>query len=273
MGTLYLVATPIGNLEDLSFRALRVLREVELIAAEDTRRTAKLLAHYEIDTPLISYHEHSSGGRAEHLIARLGQIDLALVSDAGSPLISDPGYELVSAAVERGIKVVPVPGPSAVISALSASALPTESFLFLGYLPRKDKDRKALLEREARSAHTLVFFEVPHRLQAALSDLLSIFGPERPAAICRELTKLHEQIVRGTLAEIVKRLQEVEPRGEYTLVIGGADGAVTWTEAEVRKALQQRIAGGDKPSAAARFVASQSGWSRRDVYRLTLEEE
>ena len=272
MGTLYLVATPIGNLEDLSFRALRVLREVELIAAEDTRRTGKLLAHYEIDTPLISYHEHSSGDRVEDLLARLGQGDLALVSDAGSPLISDPGYELVTAAVERGITVVPIPGPSAVVSALSVSGLPSESFLFLGYLPRKDKERQALLEREARRAHTLVFFEVPHRLQAALSDLVSIFGPERPAAVCRELTKLHEQIVRGTLGEIVEGLEAVEPRGEYTLVIGGAGGAGPWTEAEVRAALQQRIAGGDKPSAAARFVASQSGWSRQDVYRLTLEE-
>jgi 16S rRNA (cytidine1402-2'-O)-methyltransferase len=273
VGTLYLVATPIGNLEDLSFRALRVLREVELIAAEDTRRTGKLLAHYEIDTPLISYHEHSSGDRVKDLLARLGQGDLALVSDAGSPLISDPGYELVTAAVERGITVVPIPGPSAVVSALSASGLPTDSFLFLGYLPRKSKERKALLEREAHSTYTMVFFEVPHRLQAALSDLASIFGPERPVAVCRELTKLHEQIVRGTLGEIVERLDAVEPRGEYTLVIAGAGGSGPWTEVEVRRALQQRLASGEGPSAAARFVASQSGWSRGDVYRFTLEEE
>jgi 16S rRNA (cytidine1402-2'-O)-methyltransferase len=273
VGTLYLVATPIGNLEDISLRALRVLREVALVAAEDTRRTAKLLSHYDITTPLISYHEHSGDRRLGDLIARLESDDLALVSDAGSPLISDPGYELLQAAIEKGIRVIPIPGPSAVISALSASGLPTESFLFLGYLPRKSKERRALLEREARNPHTLIFFEVPHRLQQALKDLASILGPERPVAVCRELTKLHEEIVRGELGAISGALEELETRGEFTLVVAGARGSGSWTEGEVRRALEERIEHGDRPSEAARFVASQSGWSRQDVYRLSLEEE
>jgi 16S rRNA (cytidine1402-2'-O)-methyltransferase len=273
VGTLYLVATPIGNLEDISLRALRVLREVDIIAAEDTRRTGKLLAHYEIDTPLISYHEHSGKLRLNELATRLEHADVALVSDAGSPLISDPGYELIQAAAEREIAVVPIPGPSAVIAALGAAGLPTDSFLFLGYLPRKDTERKTLLEQQVRTSYTLVLFEVPHRIRDALDDLVAIFGPDRPGAICREMTKKHEQILRGTLGEIAEAIHEIEARGEYTLVIAGAPGSQDWTEAEVRRALDERIAAGSKPSEAARWVASQSGWTRGDVYRLTLEEE
>lgn len=273
MGTLYLVATPIGNLEDISLRALRVLREVDFIAAEDTRRTGVLLAHYEIETPLISYHEHSDDRRLEDLIGRLENADIALVSDAGSPLISDPGYELIQAAAERGVAVVPIPGPSAVIVALSAAGLPADSFLFSGYLPRKTEERKTLLEQQARVPHTLVFFEVPHRIQSSLGDLVAAFGPDRPAAVCRELTKMHEEIRRGTLGEIAEVLKSEQARGEYTLVVAGAPDEHDWTEAEVRRALEQRIAAGSKPSEAARWVASQSGWARRDVYRLTLEGE
>jgi len=273
VGKLYLVATPIGNLEDISLRALRVLREVDFIAAEDTRRTGKLLAHYEIDTPLVSYHEYSDEQRLEDLIGRLENADLVLVSDAGSPLISDPGYELIQAATARGFTVVPIPGPSAVIAALSAAGLPTDTFLFLGYLPRKNNERKKLLEQQKRVPHTLVFFEVPHRMKSSLDDLVTVFGRDRPAAVCRELTKIHEQVVRGALGDIAAELESVEARGEYTLVIAGAPGSHDWTEAEVRRALDERIAAGGKPSEAARWVASQSGWARRDVYRLTLEEE
>jgi 16S rRNA (cytidine1402-2'-O)-methyltransferase len=273
VGKLYLVATPIGNLEDISLRALRVLRQVDLIAAEDTRHTRKLLAHYEIDTPLLSYHEHSNDQRLQEILQRLQGADVALVSDAGSPLISDPGYELIRAAVERGVSVVPIPGASAVITALSAAGLPSDAFLFQGYLPRKRKERRALLEQQARYPYTLVFFEVPHRLQASLNDLVEILGPERPAAVCRELTKVHEEIVRGDLGEILNTLGSVEPRGEYTLVVAGASGPKVWTEGEVRKALQERIAYGDKPSDAARWVASHSGWPRPEVYKFTLEEE
>lgn len=273
VGKLYLVATPIGNLEDISLRALRVLRQVDLIAAEDTRHTRKLLAHYEIDTPLLSYHEHSNDQRLQEILQRLQGADVALVSDAGSPLISDPGYELIRAAVERGVSVVPIPGASAVITALSAAGLPSDAFLFQGYLPRKRKERRALLEQQARYPYTLVFFEVPHRLQASLNDLVEILGPERPAAVCRELTKVHEEIVRGNLGEILNTLGSVEPRGEYTLVVAGASGPKVWTEGEVRKALQERIAYGDKPSDAARWVASHSGWPRPEVYKFTLEEE
>lgn len=273
MGTLYLVATPIGNLEDITLRALRVLREVALIAAEDTRRTGKLLARYEIETPLISYHDHSADQRVEELLTRLASEDVALVSDAGSPLISDPGYELIQAAAHQGIPVVPVPGPSAVIAALSASGLATDSFLFSGYLPRKGNERRRMLQGQANAQHTLIFFEVPHRLHASLEDLIEVLGADRPAAVCRELTKLHEQIVRGTLSEIQAHLRDVDPRGEYTLVIGGAAGPGPWTEDEVRQALEERIHSGDTPSQAARWVASQSGWSRREIYRFTLEEE
>lgn len=273
VGTLYLVATPIGNLEDISLRALRVLGEVQIIAAEDTRRTAKLLAHYDIETPLTSYHEHSDQQRVNDLLDRLDQGDLALVSDAGSPLVSDPGYELIRAAIARGMAVVPIPGPSAVIAALSASGLPTDSFLFLGYLPRKKAERRDLLERMSRSVHTMVFFEVPHRLHDALSDLISIFGKDRRAAVCRELTKIHEEISRGTLAEIAELLGDDEARGEYTLIVAGSEGPPTWTEEEVRRALKERMEQGDRPTEAARWVASHSGWTRQDVYRFTLEEE
>jgi 16S rRNA (cytidine1402-2'-O)-methyltransferase len=273
VGTLYLVATPIGNLEDISLRALRVLGEVDVIAAEDTRRTAKLLAHYDLKTPLMSYHEHSGPKRVDDLIERLDQGDIALVSDAGSPLISDPGYELIQAAIAGDIPVVPIPGPSAVIAALSASGLPTDSFLFLGYLPRKAKERRSFIERLARAPYTLVFFEVPHRLPEALDDLVSIFGTERQAAVCRELTKMHEQITRGTLAEITKQLGDLEGRGEYTLIVAGSEGPQTWNEDEVRRALKDRIAQGDRPTEAARWVASRSGWNRQEVYRFTLEEE
>jgi 16S rRNA (cytidine1402-2'-O)-methyltransferase len=268
-----LVATPIGNLEDISLRALRVLREVDLIAAEDTRRTGKLLAHYELETTLTSYHEHSDDQRLLEIMRKLESADVALVSDAGSPLISDPGYELIKAATEQGVSVVPIPGASAVITALSAAGLPGDSFLFLGYIPRKSKERKSLLERQARQPHTLVFFEVPHRLLASLSALVEIFGSDRPAVICRELTKMHEQIMRGTLGEIQAELQAAEPRGEFTLVVAGASGPGVWSEAEVRKALDERIAYGDKPSDAARWVAARSGWARQDVYKITLEEE
>jgi 16S rRNA (cytidine1402-2'-O)-methyltransferase len=272
VGTLYLVATPIGNLEDITLRALRILKEVHHIAAEDTRHTRKLLDHYDIDTPLLSYHEHNKLTRLNEVMELLDAGDVALVSDAGTPALSDPGYLLVQAALDAGHAVSPVPGPSAPVAALVASGLSSDSFLYVGYLPRKRAARRALLEALDDEPHTLLAFETPHRLLDALSDLESILGPNREIAVCRELTKVHEQILRGTIGEIHHRLRERVPRGEITLVIEGATASPRWDESRVRAALQERLAAGSTPSEAAREVASQAGWVRRDVYQLTLED-
>ena len=272
VGTLYLVATPIGNLEDLTQRALRVLREVDLIAAEDTRQTRKLLDHYQIDTPLISYHEHNKLKRLERLRQALEKGDVALVSDAGTPGLSDPGYLLVRYALDAGCQVSPIPGPSAPIAALVASGLPTDSFVFLGYLPRRQIERRRLMEEMSQERRTMLAFEVPHRLLKSLEDMEATFGAGRPIVVCRELTKVHEEILRGTLSEIREHFKEIAPRGEFTLVIGGATGEDRWDEAVVKKELGERMARGLNPSEAAREVAAEAGWSRREVYRLTLED-
>jgi 16S rRNA (cytidine1402-2'-O)-methyltransferase len=223
MGTLYLVGTPIGNLEDISLRALRVLREVGLIAAEDTRTTRKLLSHYDIHTPLTSYHDFSGPGKTRHLVSRLAEIDVALVSEAGMPGLSDPGYPLVRAALAAGVPVTTVPGPSALVSALVLSGLPTHACHYLGFLPRKSGARRNLLQRVAAEPDTLVMYESPHRLVAALRDIEAVFG-QRPVAAARELTKRFEEIVRGTAGEVRAHFERVPPRGEFTLVVGGADG-------------------------------------------------
>jgi 16S rRNA (cytidine1402-2'-O)-methyltransferase len=272
VGTLYLVATPIGHLEDITLRALSVLRQAALIASEDTRQTRKLLARYGVVTRQVSYHEHSPAARLSALLQALDEGDVALVSDAGTPGLSDPGFELVRLAIERGHVVRPVPGPSAPIAALVASGLPADRFTFLGYLPRQRAERRTLLEAHAHAANTLVFFEVPHRLRSALADLEAVFGAERPAAVARELTKIHEEIRRGGLAELRKHFAGVEPRGEFTLVVAGAGDGSRWSEAEVRAALRDRDRQGDSPSAAARLVAQRSGWRRGDVYRLSLAQ-
>lgn len=271
MGTLYLVGTPIGNLEDITLRALRVLREVSLIAAEDTRRARILLDRYEITTPVVSYFEGNKAARERQLLDALEQGDLALISEAGMPGLSDPGYELVRAAIEHGHRVVPIPGPSAPIAALVASGLPTDQFVFLGFLPRRRSQRRALLAEVAREPRTLVAFEAPHRLREALADLEEVLG-DRPIAICRELTKQFEEIWRGTLSQARARFQEEEPRGEFTLVIGGAPRGETWDAETVRQAVEQRLRAGMPRSEAVREVAVLSGWNRRAVYRLSLEK-
>ncbi len=273
MGTLYVVATPLGNLEDLTFRALRVLKEVDLIAAEDTRRVQVLLRHYGVTTPTLSYHKFNAAARRARLLEALAQGDVALVSDAGTPLLSDPGAELVRAAWEAGHRVVPIPGPSAPAAALSAAGLPADRYLFLGYLPRRGTDRRALLGRVAPLPWTLVLFEVPHRLRAALEDLVQVLGPQRPVACCRELTKLHEEIWRGTLGELLERYRTEAPRGEYTLVIAGApeEGAGDpWEEAA--RLWRTLAAEGLPPSRIAREVARTLGLPRGEVYRRGLEE-
>ena len=220
MSTLYLVATPIGNLEDISARALRILGEVRLIAAEDTRQTRKLLTHFGIATPLTSYHEHNKIGKLEPVLNALAQGDVALVSDAGTPALNDPGYELVIAALAAGHTVSPIPGPSAPIAALVASGLPTDTFLYLGYLPRKANERRRFLAEVASLPYTLIFLEAPHRLLEALQDLQTILG-DRQASIARELTKLHEEIFRGSLSAASQHFTLQMPRGEFTLVVAG----------------------------------------------------
>ncbi|MCC6174356.1 MAG: 16S rRNA (cytidine(1402)-2'-O)-methyltransferase [Chloroflexi bacterium] len=222
MGTLFVVGTPIGNLEDVTPRALRVLREVGLIAAEDTRVTRTLLRHYEIETPMVSFHEFSGPGKVRHLVERLAQQDVALVSDAGMPGLSDPGYPLIRAALDAGHTIVPVPGPSAILSALVASGLPMHAFTFLGFLPRKSAERQRLFASLRDATISQVVFESPHRVSAALDDLVAEVGPDRPIAVARELTKKFEEIVRGPAGEVAAEFRRRAPRGEFTLVIGPA---------------------------------------------------
>jgi 16S rRNA (cytidine1402-2'-O)-methyltransferase len=268
MGTLYVVATPIGNLEDITFRAVRVLDEVALIAAEDTRKARVLLDRYEIPTPVTSFFEGNERRKLEVILNALAQGDVALISEAGTPTVSDPGYPLVNTAIERGFPVVPVPGPSAHTAALVASGLPTDRFLFLGFLPRQASERAALLADVAHLQVTLILYESPRRVAETVGALREGLG-NRPVALCRELTKLHEEIWRGDLAGARAHLQAHPPRGEFTLVVGGAtEEELRWDEAQVRAALTEAMAGGLSHSQAAREVAKRSGWNRSDVYDL-----
>jgi 16S rRNA (cytidine1402-2'-O)-methyltransferase len=273
VSTLYLIGTPIGNLEDITIRALRILKEVALIAAEDTRRARILAQRYEIETPITSYFEGNKLTKMETVLRALDAGDVALISEAGMPGLSDPGYELVCTAIERGYRVVPVPGPSAPVTALVASGLPSDSFLYLGFLPRRPRDRRRLLADVAQEQRTLVAFETRHRLRKSLADIEAVLG-DRPLAVCRELTKLHEEIWRGTISGARDHFAEVEPRGEFTLVIGGASQEhVRWEKARVRDALEELLAEGLARPAAARRVAAASGWSRGEVYGLGLEPD
>jgi 16S rRNA (cytidine1402-2'-O)-methyltransferase len=270
VGTLYLVATPIGNLQDISGRALETLGKVRLIAAEDTRQTRKLLNHYQIHTPLVSYHEHNKLSRLAEVLAALNEADVALVSDAGTPALNDPGYELVKAALQAGYPVSPIPGPSAPLAALVASGLPTDAFLYLGYLPRKTGERLTLLRKIAALPYTLVFLETPHRLSSALQDLQSGLG-DRAVAVARELTKLHEEIFRGKLSQALAHFSAQPARGEITLVIEGNKAQVVWSDEQVRSRLEQLLSEGHSTAQSASEVADQSGWPRRTLYRLVME--
>lgn len=272
MGALYLVGTPIGNLEDITLRALRILGEVKLIAAEDTRRARILTQRYEIETPVTSYFEGNKLAKLETVLSALDAGDVALISEAGMPGLSDPGYELVCAAIERGYLVVPVPGPSAPVTALVVSGLPSDSFLYLGFLPRRGSERRKLLAEVADERRALILFEAPHRLRKSLADFEAVLG-DRPLAVCREMTKLHEEIWRGSVAEARTYFDEIEPRGEFTLVIGGAPEGERehWDKDRVRAALDDLLAQGVRRSVAARRVAIASGWGRREVYKLGLE--
>lgn len=271
MGTLYLIATPIGNLEDISARALRLLGSVRLIAAEDTRQTARLLHHFDLHTPLRSYHEHNKLSRLDEILAALAAGDVALVSDAGTPALNDPGYELVRAALAAGYAVSPVPGACAPVAALVASGLPTDAFLYLGYLPRKGGERRRLLEEVAGLPYTLIFLEAPHRLLEALGDLESTLG-DRQMAAARELTKLHEEVFRGGIGATRAHFTANEPRGEFTLVVAGRPPEERqWSEERLRAALAAALAGGESPSRAAAQLAAQAGWPKKAVYQLALE--
>ena len=271
MSTLFLVATPIGNLEDVTLRALRILREVPLIAAEDTRTARKLLAHYDIHSKLISYNEHNMRERTPRLLAALESGDLALVSEAGTPGLSDPGHELIVAALSAGHRVSPIPGPAAPVAALVASGLPFRQFAFLGFLPRRSVERQRLFASRAADPATLVFFESPHRLRDALHDALASLG-DRTVAVCRELTKLHEETFRGPLTDAIAHF--AEPRGEFTVVIEGAaaqtaDVSDDDLRAELRRLRELGVTSRD----AATEVARRTGAAKRRVYALSLELE
>jgi 16S rRNA (cytidine1402-2'-O)-methyltransferase len=271
MSTLFLVATPIGNLEDISSRALRTLREVCLIAAEDTRHTAKLLQRYDIHTPCISYHEHNKLVRLERVLEALNEGDVALVSDAGTPALNDPGYELVRNVIAARHAVSPIPGACAPIAALVVSGLPTDSFLYLGYLPRKSSERQRMLVKIADLPYTLIFLESPHRLLSALEDLLTGLG-DRQVAVGRELTKLHEEIFRGKLSEAIDYFNQSPPRGEFTLVLeGGKIHAQRWLEERLDSELENFLQRGKPANQAAVQLAVPSGWSRREIYQRMLE--
>ncbi len=270
MGTLYIVGTPIGNLEDITLRALRILREVSLIAAEDTRRAQLLTSHHDIDTPTTSYFEGNKLTKLSTVFEALDVGDVALISEAGMPGLSDPGYELIQSAIERGYPVVPIPGPTAPVTALVVSGLPTDSFLFLGYLPRRQSRRRRVLEKVAHERHTLIAFEAPHRIRECLGDVEATLG-DRPLALCREMTKVYEEIWRGTVSEARAYFEDHEPRGEFTVVIGGAsEEGERWDEEQVRTALEDLLAQGVRRPNAAKRVAELSGWDRSAVYQLGL---
>jgi len=272
-GLLYLVATPIGNLEDITYRAVRVLREIDLIACEDTRQTRKLLEHFDIHKPTVSYHEHNEAERSADLVERLrAGAAIALVSDAGMPLVSDPGFRLVRAAVAAGIAVQPVPGPSASLAALAASGLPTDSFHFAGFLPVKPGQRAKLLESLADEQATLIFYEAPHRVLESLEAIGKALGP-RPVVVARELTKIHEEFLRGTAEEIRAQLASRDAvKGEFTILIGKSQGPLP-DDTPLAEAVDTLVHNGVGRMDAIKQVARRRGLSKREVYDQVLKEK
>ena len=265
MPNLYVVATPIGNLEDISLRALRTLRAVKLIAAEDTRKARHLLKTYDVKTPVTSYHEQNKRTRMGYILKQLELGDVALVSEAGTPGISDPGYELITAAIRQEIPVIAIPGASSIITALVISGMPTDRFVYVGFLPRKPGDRRRLLESVADEPGTIVAMEAPHRLKAALNDIFLVLG-DRNIAICRELTKLYEEVFRGTLTRAQEHFSQ--PRGEFTLVIeGNRKKARPQLTPDIERQLETMHAAGQKAKEAVARVARETGVSRKELYR------
>lgn len=273
MSTLYLVATPIGNLEDLSPRAVRILSEVMLIAAEDTRHTAKLLNHFKITTKSTSYYDHNKKKKLENILNALQEGDVALVSDAGSPGLNDPGFLLVKAAIEARHTISPIPGPSAPIAALITSGLPTDKFLYLGYLPRKENQRIKSLKDIQEFPHTIIYFETPHRLIDSLSNILEILG-DRQIAIASELTKLYESIFRGTITDALGYFEAYPAKGEYTLVLHGHVQKTTkWDSTKLENSINVELESNKQPSQIARDLAKISGWSRREIYNQITKSQ
>ncbi len=273
IGILYVVATPIGNLEDITYRAVRTLREADLIACEDTRHTRKLLDHYGITKPLVSYHEHNESTRAEELVAKMQSgASVALVSDAGMPLVSDPGYRAVTAAIRGGIRVVPIPGPSALVAAVAGSGLATGAFYFGGFLPAKAGARTRTLEALRDETATLVFYEAPHRIVETLGEVARVLGP-RHVVVARELTKVHEEFVRGFAAEVHAELaSRPTVKGEITLLIGRAIAPAVETTS-IEEAVEAHIRDGMSRMDAIKKVARERRMSKRDVYRRTQIEK
>jgi len=275
-GCLFVVGTPIGNLEDISLRALRVLREADQIACEDTRHTRKLLEHYDIHRPLISYHEHNETTRAPELVAALEHgAKIALVTDAGTPMVSDPGYHLVQLCVRHGIPVVPIPGPSALLAALCASGLPAEQFVFAGFLPSRKGERRRALERLRLEERTIVLYEAPHRAAESLTDALEILG-DRPACLAREITKIHEEFQRGSLAQLAEQARSKPPRGEITLILGPPEAQQAAKLQESAQTMAQRVEelmrqANLNRKEALKLAARERGLTRRAAYEQMIE--
>lgn len=278
VGKLYLCATPIGNLEDMPVRAVRIMREADLIAAEDTRNSIKLLNHFEIKTPMTSYHEYNKVDKAAVLVDKMlaGQT-VALITDAGTPGISDPGEELVRQAAAAGIEVIPVPGPAACVNALIISGLPTRRFVFEAFLPSDKKERQAVLEELERETRTMIIYEAPHRLLKTLEEFEGLLGGERRIAVCKELTKKHETVYRATLSEAVRYYTENEPRGEYVLVLEGLDRQTlvrqereAWREMSVEEHLALYVNQGIDRREAIKLVAKDRGVPKREIYNMTI---
>jgi 16S rRNA (cytidine1402-2'-O)-methyltransferase len=272
-GTLYIVATPIGNLEDITFRAVRVLGEVDLIAAEDTRHTQILLARHGIHTPLTSYHDHNERAKARELAARLETgTNIALVSDAGTPAISDPGFRLVVEAIRVGARIVPVPGASALTAILSSSGLPTDRFVFEGFLPAKKKQRRERLRAMRDETRTLIFYETPHRLKDSLDDILEILD-DREIAVAREVTKMHEEFLRGRVSEIFHQVAEREIKGELTLVIAGLKEEPRVPRDRLREEIHALAAEGMRIKEIAEVLATKYAQPKKMIYRMALEQK
>ena len=270
IGTLYVVATPIGNLEDITQRALRVLKEVDLIAAEDTRHTKKLLAHFGITTKLESYYDEVEAGKSVFLVKQLKNgKSIALVSDAGTPTLSDPGFRLVREAVLAAVPVVPVPGPSALLAVLSVSGIPTDRFVFEGFLPGKKRERRARLQSLRLDERTLVFYEAPHRLRETLQDMLELFG-DREAVLGREVTKLYEEFMRGRISDAIASIDRKELRGEITLVVGGSGGEKSPLEDVIRTEIKGLLQKGFRVKEIAEVLGEKFSYPKRDIYRLAL---
>ena len=270
--TLYIVATPIGNLEDITLRAIRTLKEVDIIAAEDTRHTQTLLRHFSINTPLTSYHEHNERAKAGQLVDRLERGEsVALVSDAGTPGISDPGYRLVLEAIRRGIRVVPIPGPSALIAALSASGLPTDGFNFRGFLPSRKRERRSKLQELCSDRYSIVVYETPHRLKESLDDIREILG-DRRIVLAREVSKVHEEFLRGRISEVIAEVSRREIRGEVTLIIEGCSDVDTASEEALREEIAGLVADGLRVKEIAEVLGEKYGYSKRQIYALAMDQ-